>query len=160
MWWYERLIPVAIQVLVSDPIELEKIRERESDIIKERIRKILGSGANVVLTTKGIDDMALKYFVEAGVIAARRVPKDDLRYFGFTFLSKLCTRPMSQQAKQCHDHLIDTACRRIAKATGGSVILTLADMDGNETFDATMLGTAEEVATFADTHLQILLPLA
>jgi T-complex protein 1 subunit alpha len=32
-----------------------------------------------VLTTKGIDDLALKYFVEAGVMALRRVPKDDLK---------------------------------------------------------------------------------
>ena len=67
-------------MLVSDPLELEKIRQRESDITKERIEKILASGANVILTTKGIDDMSLKYFVEAGAIAARRVPKDDLRY--------------------------------------------------------------------------------
>ena len=37
------------------------------------------AGANIILTTKGIDDTALKYFVEAGAIAARRVPKDDLR---------------------------------------------------------------------------------
>lgn len=37
------------------------------------------AGANVILTTKGIDDMALKYFVEAGAIAVRRVPKDDLK---------------------------------------------------------------------------------
>ena len=34
----------------------------------------------MVLTTKGIDDLALKYFVEAGVIALRRVPKDDLKW--------------------------------------------------------------------------------
>ena len=59
--------------------ELEKIREREFDITKERIQKILAAGANVVLTTKGIDDMSLKYFVEAGAIACRRVAKDDLR---------------------------------------------------------------------------------
>jgi hypothetical protein len=37
-------------------------------------------------------------------------------------------------------------CRRIAKATGGRVVLTLADMDGNETFDPAALGTADEVA--------------
>jgi TCP-1/cpn60 chaperonin family len=72
--------PVLRQVLVSDPKELEKIREREFDITKERIQKILAAGANVVLTTKGIDDMSLKYFVEAGAIACRRVPKDDLRH--------------------------------------------------------------------------------
>lgn len=67
------------QVLIDDPKELEKIRDRESDITKERIQKVLDAGANVVLTTKGIDDMSLKYFVEAGVIACRRVPKEDLR---------------------------------------------------------------------------------
>ena len=71
---------MGISVVVTDPAELERIRARESDITKERIQKILGAGANVVLTTKGIDDMSLKYFVEAGAIACRRVPKDDLRY--------------------------------------------------------------------------------
>ena len=38
------------------------------------------------------------------------------------------------------------SCRRIAKATGGRVVLTLADMEGNETFDPAALGTADEVA--------------
>ena len=47
--------------------------------IEKRIEKILAAGANVILTTKGIDDMALKYFVEAGAIAVRRVKKEDLR---------------------------------------------------------------------------------
>lgn len=71
---------MGVQVLVSDPKELEKIRNREADITKERIEKILKAGANVVLTSKGIDDMSLKYFVEAGAIAVRRVQKEDLRH--------------------------------------------------------------------------------
>ena len=53
---------MGIQVLVSDPKELEKIREEESNITKKRIEKILAAGANVIFTTKGIDDMSLKYF--------------------------------------------------------------------------------------------------
>jgi T-complex protein 1 subunit alpha len=52
---------------------------READITKERIQKILASGANVILTTKGIDDLCLKYFVEAGAMAVRRCKKEDLR---------------------------------------------------------------------------------
>ncbi len=56
-----------------------QIRARELDITKERIELILKAGANVILTTKGIDDMALKYFVEAGAIAIRRVPKEDIK---------------------------------------------------------------------------------
>ncbi|XP_020958959.1 T-complex protein 1 subunit alpha isoform X2 [Arachis ipaensis] len=51
---------LGVQVLVTDPRELEKIRQREADMTKERIEKLLKAGANVVLTTKGIDDMALK----------------------------------------------------------------------------------------------------
>jgi T-complex protein 1 subunit alpha len=106
-------LQMGVQVLVTDPAELEAIRKREADIAKERVQRILDAGANVVLTTKGIDDLSLKYLVEAGVMAVRRVPKDDLR--------------------------------RVAKATGATVVLTLADMEGGETFDAACLGTAQEV---------------
>ena len=52
---------------------------RESDITKERIKKILDAGANVILCTGGIDDLCLKYFVEAGAMAVRRVKKEDLK---------------------------------------------------------------------------------
>jgi T-complex protein 1 subunit alpha len=52
---------------------------READITKERIAKILGAGANVILTTGGIDDLCLKYFVEAHAMAVRRCKKEDLK---------------------------------------------------------------------------------
>jgi T-complex protein 1 subunit alpha len=92
---------------------LEKIRERESGIVLERVEMILKSGANVVLTTKGIDDMVLKLFVERGAMAVRRCKKEDLR--------------------------------RIAKATGATLVSTLSDLNGDEKFDASNLGTADEV---------------
>lgn len=66
---------MGIQVQVSDPKALERIRQEEMEISMRRIRKIVDAGANVVLTTKGIDDFCLKAFVEAGCIACRRVPK-------------------------------------------------------------------------------------
>lgn len=52
---------------------------REIDITMERIKKILDAGANVILTTKGIDDLCLKPFVEAGAMAVRRVKKEDMK---------------------------------------------------------------------------------
>ena len=81
---------LGVHIIIDDPDKLEEIRKRESDITTERIRKVLDAGANVVLTTKGIDDMCLKYFVEAGAIAVRRVKKEDMRRIakatgGFTF---------------------------------------------------------------------------
>merc|ERR550514_381233 len=104
---------MGVQVVVTDPTQLEAIRQREFDITKERIELLLNAGANVVLTTKGIDDMAIKYFVEAGAIAVRRCKKEDLR--------------------------------RIAKLTGGTLMITLADMEGNETYGPENLGIADEV---------------
>jgi len=102
---------MGVTINVSDPDEIEKIKLREMDIVKERIDMILNAGAKVVLTTKGVDDMCLKYFVQAGVICARRVNKDDLK--------------------------------RLAKATGGKVVTTMADMEGDESFDPDSLGTVE-----------------
>ena len=55
------------------------IRQREADITKERVEKILSSGANVILTTGGIDDLNTKYFVEKGAMGVRRVLKKDLK---------------------------------------------------------------------------------
>ncbi len=104
---------MGVQVVVKDPAEIENIKKREMDITKERIRKIIDAGARVVLTTKGVDDLCMKYFVEAGIICARRCNKDDLK--------------------------------RLAKATGGKVVVTMADMDGNETFDPECLGTSTAV---------------
>lgn len=49
------------------------------DVTRERVNKIIEAGANVVLCSKGIDDFALKYFVEHSCIAIRRVKKGDLR---------------------------------------------------------------------------------
>ncbi|GAB2229002.1 hypothetical protein Droror1_Dr00023136, partial [Drosera rotundifolia] len=71
---------LGVQVLVNDPRELEKILQREADMTKERIDKLLKAEANVILTAKGIDDMALKYFVEAGAITVRCVRKEDMHH--------------------------------------------------------------------------------
>jgi len=70
---------MSVNIVIDDPDELEKIRQREMDITKEKIRKITDAGANVLLTTKGIDDMAMKYLVDFGVLGVRRVDKKDMR---------------------------------------------------------------------------------
>lgn len=72
-------LAMGVQVLVHDPEALDQIRKAEMDVCKKRCQMLIDAGANVVLCARGIDDFALKYFVEAGVIAIRRVPKSDLR---------------------------------------------------------------------------------
>jgi T-complex protein 1 subunit alpha len=93
--------------------DLTEISKREIEILKERIGKIVAAGANVILTTKGIDDIACKFMVEAKVMGVRRIKKEDLK--------------------------------RIAKATGGTIILNFANDEGEESFEKEKLGEAETV---------------
>jgi len=104
---------MGVNIQIKDPKEIEQIKQREMDLTKEKIQKILDTGAKVVLTTKGVDDTCMKYFVEAGVFCARRVPKEDLK--------------------------------RLAKATGGQVVITMADMEGEESFDESALGKCQAI---------------
>jgi len=105
---------MGVQVLITDPEQLEKVRQRELDITKERIEKILATGVNVILCSGGIDDLCMKYFVETNTMAVRRVKKSDLK--------------------------------RIAKATGASFVTSLSNLEGEESFEASMVGEAGEVA--------------
>jgi len=106
-------LQMGVQVLVKDVAELEKIKEKEKDVTRDRIMKLIEAGANVILTSGGIDDLNAKYLVENGVMGLRRVPRKDLR--------------------------------RIATATGATILPNLADLDGGESVDSSSLGSAEEV---------------
>jgi len=106
-------LQMGIQVLVNDPKNLAEIRNREFQVTRDRVKKVLDAGANVILTTKAIDDFVLKYLVESKAIGVRRVDKKDLR--------------------------------RIAKMSGGEVLTTLMNNEGEESFSASSLGTADEV---------------
>ena len=72
-------LPPGVSVVVQNPDNLENIRQRELDLTKERCKKILDAGANVIVCSKGIDDFALKYFVEAKCIAVRRCDRADMK---------------------------------------------------------------------------------
>ena len=47
-------------------------------MLKNMVDKTIGSGANVVLCQKGIDDMAQHYLAKAGILAVRRIKESDL----------------------------------------------------------------------------------
>lgn len=104
---------MGIQVLVNDPKNLELIRKRELDILKERLQSILSKGVNVIFTTKAVDDYAAKYLVENNVMGLRRIEKSDMR--------------------------------KIAKLTGATIVTTMANADGVESFDAANIGHADSV---------------
>lgn len=69
---------MGVEVKVSDPDRLEEIKKEEEAITRRQMEKVLATGANVVVCGHAIDDLCLKYLVEAGAIGVRRVGNDDL----------------------------------------------------------------------------------
>ena len=69
---------MVVEVKVSDPDKLEEIKREEMEITRKQVERVLATGANVVVCGHAIDDLCLKYLVEAGCIGIRRVNNDDL----------------------------------------------------------------------------------
>jgi len=109
----KKALKFGIQIIADKPEEIEAMRAREADMIKETVDRLIKGGANVILTTKGIDDMSAKYMVDQGVIGVRRVEKKHLK--------------------------------RIAQLTGGKVMMSLADDDGEVSLDPSLFGKCKTV---------------
>ena len=93
-------MPPGVHVMVDDPNKLEDVRQREMDVTKERCRKIIEAGANVIVCSKGIDDLALKYFVEAKCIAIRRCDKADMKRLAAATGAKILITFESKEGKE------------------------------------------------------------
>ncbi len=63
---------------ISSPEQLDSFIEHEENYIKELCDVIIKSGANVVICQKGIDELVQYYLARAGIIALRRVEKEDM----------------------------------------------------------------------------------
>jgi len=75
----KKALKFGIKMAVNDPEEIEAMRAREISMTEAKIKLLVDAGADVVLTSKGIDDVFLKSFVDKNVFAVRRVEKKHLR---------------------------------------------------------------------------------
>ncbi|MFV9630410.1 MAG: thermosome subunit alpha [Methanosarcinales archaeon] len=53
--------------------------ESEEQMVKEVVDKVINSGANVVFTQKGVDDLARHYLAKAGIFVVHRTKKKELK---------------------------------------------------------------------------------
>ncbi len=66
------------EIRITNPDNIKKFLDSESDMLKKKVDMVVETGANVVFCQKGIDDMAQHYLAKAGVLGARRVKKSDM----------------------------------------------------------------------------------
>src|SRR3990167_3393160 len=64
---------------ITSPDQLQAFLDQEEKMLKDMVEKIAGSGANVLICQKGIDDVAQHFLSKRGIYAVRRVSDSDIK---------------------------------------------------------------------------------
>jgi len=79
------------KIRVTDVDQLESFLEEETKLLKEMVEKIAATGANVVITQKGIDEVAQHFLAKKGIMAVRRVKRSDIEKIAKATGAKIVT---------------------------------------------------------------------
>ena len=63
---------------ITSPDQMKRFLDEENTMLKTMVEKLTGSGANVVICQKGLDDIAQHYLAKANVLTVRRVKESDM----------------------------------------------------------------------------------
>jgi len=84
---------VDAKIQITDPTQLQAFLTEEENMLKDMVKTVKDSGANVLFCQKGIDDLAQHYLAKQGIYAVRRVKKSDMEKLakatGGTIVTKL-----------------------------------------------------------------------
>lgn len=69
---------MSAEIRISDPTKMKLFLDQETEMMKNMVNKIKGSGANVVLCQKGIDDMVQHFLAKESIMAVRRIKQSDM----------------------------------------------------------------------------------
>ena len=109
------------QVQISNPAQVEEFLRQEEDAIRDMVELIQQSGANVVLTQKKIDDLALHFLKKHGITAISSVKKSDLdaasRISGASIVSSLSNPINESDVGDCTFHVMDKFYHDLALIT-------------------------------------------
>ncbi|HYG00476.1 MAG TPA: thermosome subunit beta [Candidatus Saccharimonadales bacterium] len=63
---------------ITSPEQMKRFLDEENVMLKSMVEKITGTGANVIICQKGLDDIAQHYLAKANVLTVRRVKESDM----------------------------------------------------------------------------------
>ncbi len=66
------------QIQITDPTMMSSFLEEEEKGMKDMVDKIKSTGANVVFSSKGVDELVQHYLAKAGILGYRRLKESDL----------------------------------------------------------------------------------
>lgn len=81
------------EIRITAPAQLQAFLDEEARQLTRMVELLVRSGANVVLTEKGIDDLAAEHLAKAGVYAVKHVKRSDLELLAKATGAHLVDRP-------------------------------------------------------------------
>lgn len=78
------------EIIVTSPDQLEDFSKQESRDTIAKVKKVIDSGANVVISRKGIDAYAQELLARAGIISVRRAKSNDIWWLEKATGAKTC----------------------------------------------------------------------
>jgi len=70
---------VDAKIQIRDPTQLQAFLEEEESMLKKMVDKVRNSGANVLISMKGIDDVAQYYFAKYNIFVLNRANNSDMK---------------------------------------------------------------------------------
>ena len=81
------------KIQINDPTQMQGFIDQEERMLKKIADDLINSGATVIFSQKGIDDLVQHYLAKAKIYACRRVKKSDMeklaRATGATIISSI-----------------------------------------------------------------------
>ncbi len=66
------------KIQITDPSQMQAFLDKEEEMLKQKVSKIVESGANVLICQKGIDDLAQHFLAKQMIYAVRRAKQSDM----------------------------------------------------------------------------------
>ncbi|MEB3760373.1 MAG: TCP-1/cpn60 chaperonin family protein [Desulfurococcales archaeon] len=82
---------IDLEVSITSPDLVKRLLEKQEKILAEKVEKIASVGANVVVTQKGIDEVAQHFLAKRGILAVRRVKRSDIEKIAKATGAKIIT---------------------------------------------------------------------
>jgi archaeal chaperonin len=92
------------EIQITSPHQIESYKDQEMLTIKSKIQHIMDSGANVVISRKGINAFAQHMLTRAGIISVRRVKENDLQWLAKATGASISEKLSHDEDSQSHDH--------------------------------------------------------
>jgi thermosome len=80
------------KIEITDPTQLQAFLNEEEGMLKRMVDTVRKSGATILFSQKGIDDLAQHYLAKDGIYAVRRVKKSDMEKLAKATGGKIVTK--------------------------------------------------------------------